>query len=922
MPKIYLNHKEGDYTTKDVKVTVEPYPFCKIFNRYTHKPEKADWRPGTKITLLKSNGSFKQEYSIYLGNRRYYFRSLESASVYFNRYDSKNANPLILVLLFKGSNLPQRKYLALSKFLNRSGYSIDSLDNYEDEADILPILIKENKETNKQITFKIEPPLGKSNVIKHQENIGTIFERVTFMANTSPQKISKSNGIYELYCSTLLENDKSSIDKQTVSQYNSQTFNAVCVYYHKTEKIALLIEFVANYVLKLLRRKKSNGDSKWVEDNLNIPYLCNDDLTKYLKIILFCLKNKIIIRLDKQGEYTENQVVDTVNNNDQSPEKNKKIIPTKSCTTHPKKYNGYVCYNHNLKDYYDKNLENIVGKLESSSTFNFDIYLEIVFMIFNKKISICSSSHKEYLFYKPGPGPPGDNVYVYFYEKSEQDDRPDTVPLMLEFDKNFYGPYKKEDYFKEWSKIDNSKHQLDISNPNDHIKSELDKFNKSLNQICLKKTDDYGITGLNGVTKNGESNFDPVRVRVLKNKIPAFREFDPIRSDNIHCEYSVYSKNIHSTVNTFQLGAIDYNGKNVNVKENGKQTTSGTLQVTSGQNQLTVYYLTKDQNYEYPLLIGIGKKYIIDDFYKLISKNSDYVWEKIKDEEKFPLKGGTVNPEIIKLLDKINYSLKQAAVIEIDKRSSYVLKATSITSSSESFLPINDHNVIVAQKHACEPLWEAGYRRLFHNISEIKNFDYCLIGSIKFYTHVVLSKEDSPVKKINKGIKLYKIRNSDNKIREKILTATSFVEIESYLNEYTPIYYSSCRPEVFVYFYRDDPRPGLLCFGNTTYKPIKLPQLIESEFPYTTEDYTNWVGIRRTKKCVCENEMELKFLTEVLDGLYFSSQFEKFISEYWVTLSAGAGGGVIGVGGVAGGGYLLWTYFAEVSPLHQLKFVK
>ncbi|UKJ88048.1 hypothetical protein MACJ_000491 [Theileria orientalis] len=792
---------------------------------------------------------------------------------------------------------------------------MDSLDNYEDEAELLPIIIKENNKLNRQLTFKVESSQGGSNFKKHNEDINRIFERVTFMADTNPLKRSRSNGTYELYCSQLLENGKNCIDNETVKEYNSQPFNAVCVYYYKTEKIALLIELVENYALKLIRRQKSNGNSKWVKDDRKIQCLCNDELTNYLKIILVCLKNKIVIRLDKQNEYTDNKVIDTVSKDTESTENNKNITPTNNSTASPRKYSGYICYNHNLKEYYDKNLENILGKLESSSTFKFDIFLEIGFRISDRDISICSSgSQKEYLFYKPGPGPPGDNVYVYFYEKGEKDVRPDTVPLMLQFKDNFYGPSKKENYFTEWRKINGSQSLTDTSDLNGHIKSELDKINKSFNHICLNQNVDYGLTGLNGFTKTGESNFDPVRVRVLKNQVPAFRASDPIRSDNIYCEYSVYSKYIHSTVNTFQLGDIQYNCKNV-VQENARLTSNGTFEIKSGQNQLTVYYLTKDQSFEYPLLIGIGKHDAIDDFYKLESKDSDYKWKKLEESEKGVLKKGTDTREIIKILDIINYALKKTARIEIAKRIPYLLKGKPISPSSPTFSPINNHKVKVGQNHACEPIWQAGYRRLFHNISEIPNFNYCLIGSVEVYIPDELTKENISVNDPNQKIKLYKIKNSDHAISEKIINATSFSEISSFLEENTPIYYTSCKPEVFVYFYRDDPRPGLLCLGDTTYKPIQLPQLESGKYTYKVEDHTSWVGIRRTKKCVCENEMELKFLTDVLDRLYFSSAFDKFISEYWVTLSVGAGGGVVGVGSLAGGGYVLFSYITGMQLL-------
>nr|PVC52835.1 hypothetical protein MACL_00000469 [Theileria orientalis] len=689
----------------------------------------------------------------------------------------------------------KNKYYELFNFdQNENGYeTIDSLKDYIDDVHLFPILFQVNNEINKQITFKVEPFFGQSNVKKHEEDINAIFQRVTYMAKTAVNLFNGFQGNNELYNSNLLEHAKNYIDEETVKEYNSKSFIAICVYYHTQDNIALLIEFVDYFKSKHIRRTKSDGDSKWVSEDPKIQYLCGNELINYLKITLFCLTNKIVVRLDKQVSYTDNQIVNNVTSESSEIKNPKNMDVTKSYNKDLEAVESYTCYVHNLKQYYDTNIRNLVDQLKLLCTFKFDIYLEIIFCISNCVISIYDSggSKKDYLFYKPGPGPPEDNVYVYFYEKSEQEGRPDTVPLMLKFKGKYYGFNERILYFTSWREINHIKPTHGTSDASNVVKTKLDELNKSLNKIILVKNTNYGLLDLSCSLKTKEFNFDTNRICVNKYAVPDFREFDPIRSDNIHCEYSVYSKYIHRTVNTFRLGDIEY-PVTKKPERNGAPLTNGkVIDVKDDQNQLTVYYLTSDTTHTYPLLIGIGKKYTVDDFYKLISKNSDYVWKKLEEKEKSPLKGGTVNTEIIKLLDGINYCLKKIVKIKLEKRISYDLEGRPITPDS--------------------------------------------------------------------GNRFEKIQNYQELTKENNSSNVSSQKIKSDLVDYGPIYYTSCKPKLYVYFYRDDPRPGLLCF-------------------------------------------ELKFLTDVLDGLYFSSQFEKFISEYWVTLSAGAGGGVIGVGGVAGGG--------------------
>ncbi|UKK01748.2 hypothetical protein MACK_001101 [Theileria orientalis] len=175
-----------------------------------------------------------------------------------------------------------------------------------------------------------------------------------------------------------------------------------------------------------------------------------------------------------------------------------------------------------------------------------------------------------------------------------------------------------------------------------------------------------------------------------------------------------------------------------------------------------------------------------------------------------------------------------------------------------------------------------------HKLTSISDKTQYQIAGLKLFIPQNLPEQSATPSSIapDQEISLYNIKSNEETVKDKVSNGTSFAEIRSDLDSYTPIYYGSCMGDLYVYFYvgtktdestSGDPRPGLICLNNKAYRPLKLPKLKEENYDYKEDK-----------------------IIELLTEIYFGSSIMKFLHEHVVELSGGGGGLLCLVGSIVG----------------------
>ncbi|UKJ89173.2 hypothetical protein MACJ_002421 [Theileria orientalis] len=488
------------------------------------------------------------------------------------------------------------------------------------------------------------------------------------------------------------------------------------------------------------------------------------------------------------------------------------------------------------------------------------------------------------------------SVTVYFSNKT------DKVPLLVGFEINKARDKKSYDSY-EWIKIVSGTCPCQLNGQNKELLGSLINAVLFLNKVQLEEKENEGTYVVHKF--NGKE---------IKVKIESSVDL-PLNS--------CYKKLIHHPNESgYRLGEI------IHTRDANKLTYSSQAPLLS----VGVYYNKYDNSYEEPLLIelelskDIPKTGTLKEFYKYCFDATGTLRWKIERDNNL------VTSNISRYLDNIRFGFKKFVKVEIQHNkhiSSYQLQVKQ-SKGPGTFTELNgDSNINVTQE-SCEKLKEAKYTCFKHQLTSLKGSTQHHIGGLKITIPKQLPIESSPESVSDQEVSLYKIKEDKeyevlqkikgqkkekNKEEEKDTDQNYlYKEVQPYLNPYEPIGYSSCMGDFYVYFYCIngenkgpiiDPRPGLVCFFNRAYRPLKLPEKKNNgKYNYDLDDYNKWISVEDIKKCGCgEQEKLIAILNEVYD-----------IETPNIALIAGSSAGSIaGIASIGGIGFMIFKKVSSVA---------
>ncbi|UKK01777.2 hypothetical protein MACK_001130 [Theileria orientalis] len=217
------------------------------------------------------------------------FDSFEKVEVYY----SKNHPNIPLILGFKRDEPDEFTYYTFLFLKYQSYHTGFPSKNYFYSGELEEKLKQENDKRNK-IKFVVRK-VGSVDYDEKEDNLS--FN--DYMKCTYSPKDDEKSGDYE-FSSDLLFKKEAEIylDSAFFNELNDHKFEFINVYYIKTSKIALLVEFINGSSKKFFSRKDING-TYWSEKTIN--YEESSQLENHLKDIKSEFQNWIAYQLDKKS---------------------------------------------------------------------------------------------------------------------------------------------------------------------------------------------------------------------------------------------------------------------------------------------------------------------------------------------------------------------------------------------------------------------------------------------------------------------------------------------------------------------------------------------------------------------------------------------------------------------------------------------
>ncbi|UKK01724.2 hypothetical protein MACK_001077 [Theileria orientalis] len=482
------------------------------------------------------------------------------------------------------------------------------------------------------------------------------------------------------------------------------------------------------------------------------------------------------------------------------------------------------------------------------------------------------------------------DVCVYFYHPatggSTSDQQTDTVPLMLQYNGQFYKPQDRDSYFKKWECVKElctvDECGCSVSGSGGHgpecqqLVDKLDEVNLALNRIDLDKSSGpgYGLpeNGQGGGSHKLEETVGNVRVKVVTQK--------PSDTD----AKSAYQRVVHRTKNGFQIGKIMYNNQEIvanGITPDGGDTTipiangghknHKDLVSSNSWNTVVSYYSKTDSKHQLPQLIVIlktdaplngGEQTVTGSadtaygYYVLATKSGvggggtgsgyEYKWVEVKEK---PATG-------VELNDETDFKLLNAGVILLERRDA----STGGGSYGEE-----DINKAVTSAIQNESLKESpGNKGQINRLTgkkitvtdeteETSAGDYTCLSGTNFK---VMAHDLDNLVKLNgqfggtlstvaliTGLKFLIPTNEKDKYRKvKLKDNNTAGDVQSNETGSDNIkYHKNGNNKICVYFYGSDPRPLLVSYNGWAYAA-------KDKDAY---DRQEWTKVTELDKCGC-----------------------------------------------------------------------
>ncbi|BAM42384.1 conserved hypothetical protein [Theileria orientalis strain Shintoku] len=486
MPNIFLREKENtyyewySYTIKNysqvISVTKQVWAECRIYERVTYsikyeQPWTASSSDYFNVALYDAADNSKKCKPKFT----YYYaysdgQVVDKLDVYYSLL--KPNNPLIVSFNRRDTNTYNCSYPGLKGLKWFYGYD---LGYYSMKRELKVELDDQYKELlkGKRLTFTAGPYSNEDILVNEYDLVNKEFKKHIYTPDVSKR------GPYELYSGSLfLDNSRSSGNNLYLKGVANKQFDGVCMY-SSYSGLQLFVEFFDGEKITQLRRIGTTDKSQWIE--LEKPFTYKDDrqLKRILQYIQFCLNKEILVRLDQQGGNTEVRIVDGETTATPKPINEYELSVNRGCD-YSEIIDGYVCYTHNLNDYYNVYVKNQLDDLRIlGESFRPDVYLELSLTIDNNHIYLFDESGytSEFLYYNPDKD---GNLYVYFLQSSGYGDR-GLKPLLFYYNGKAYKQSNSKDHNTYWQRVNviNSLAQVAVTPKSINLKDVLDELKTS-----------------------------------------------------------------------------------------------------------------------------------------------------------------------------------------------------------------------------------------------------------------------------------------------------------------------------------------------------------------------------------------------------------------------------------------------------------
>ncbi|UKJ89453.2 hypothetical protein MACJ_002704 [Theileria orientalis] len=349
--------------------------------------------------------------------------------VSFNRRENKTYNCL---------------YSRLKELVWFYGYNIGY---YFFKGDLKVELAKEYSKLSKDKKLTFLPGSNKNEHILVSEYV---LGKKKFKKNIYTPDGSKK-AASELYSESLFsENTESSTNYLYLRSVANNQFDGVCLY-SSSSGTQLLVEFVDGESVTQLRRIGTSEKSQWIHLEKPLTYKNDNELERILEYIEFCLDNKIVVKLDQQSDNTDIHVVESITSATPKPITENEMSVTKGCDGESDIVEGYVCYSHDLKEYYNVHVKGTLNDLRiGGESFKPDAYLELALTIDNNHIYLFDETgyRSEFLYYNPDKDK---NLYVYFLQSNGEEHG--LKPLLFYYEGQAYKPSNFRDHHNYWLNV-------------------------------------------------------------------------------------------------------------------------------------------------------------------------------------------------------------------------------------------------------------------------------------------------------------------------------------------------------------------------------------------------------------------------------------------------------------------------------------
>ncbi|UKK01729.2 hypothetical protein MACK_001082 [Theileria orientalis] len=855
------------------------------------------------------------------GSSTYRNKVVKKAQVYFNRYDTEHKYPLLFVIFFQGDGSSNRYYKRSrfqSEITSRDKKLIAQLQPYYTEQKILIDLINENDNIPEPLTYNIGKTADNSKGNLYNNNKIKVVEDKSIENKLGQNGFKKYKHTPEAHHtrkkSCVMYNDNTLLDcngekGDTIDEIQGKVLKNVIVFFsNKNPKQPLLAgfeiqesEWVDYYYKKCQNRfhwqKLDREATRELlgnhtnDSDIHKNLIQNEDkLVEILKNVEFSVFNAVVILADKTVSYSKGEASRALNNVEPKitsisliPEAQPNIIDVNkhSCKRFEEK--NYYCYLHTISPV--GTLETAELRLLIPNSITSDKFSEIKFY----KDEKTAEEDREYLFYnKSVPN----TSYLYFYLYGS-----DPRPLLLCHGTKTYRPKDKTSYSTQWVIV--SGLQISVCQGSSNESSLLDELTKvvgALNQVNLFEHPDvhtskeYIAHQYDGKDVKIQVEYQEIKSYSSPASNSCFRKFE-------HTPKGIDS---HGSVNGFRLGDVSYikSGERNNSISYTKDSTYKHHPLL----KVSAYFYEKDVEYKDPLLVELQFKMhpsgTTNEYYKLSStEKNNLSWYSDDQASEKVASGGK---ELAIYLEKLRYEFKKVAKIQIEynQGTKYELKGGKSFESLLQYKQIAGKELQVSEFLECENLKDANYHCFIHKLTDSNlNQIHSEIGALKITIPNQLPYQNNNLSDADQEICLYEIKQGNEwklkaKIKENINKDEDnlYDTISSMVTEYTPIYYSFCMGDLFVYFKKDDTRPLLVCLNGMAYRPLKLPKLNEQNYNYNNADYTNWIRSPEITSCACQEEDNVISVLKEVESIYDGDNTVAIATSTTVTLGLTGGG--------------------------------